>query len=878
LKDFLHQENITFQLVPPGVHRANAAERAIRTFKNHFIAGLSSTDSNFPLHLWDRLLPQAVLTLNLLRGSRINPNLSAWAQVHGTFDFDRTPIAPPGTRVLVHSKPGDRTTWAPHALDGWYIGPTLDHYRCHRVWMVDTRRERISDTLSWFPQQVRLPVASPQDLILSAATDLISALRNPLTHPFPSPLTETQSDALNTIADIVINTTTPPSTEAPPVSAPSTSSAPTAPAPVPTSVPATIPAPSPAPVPAPVPLSAPTATIPPTSDPAPVLRVSFSPGTKAAPTTAPTSRRSNRKRRKPNKLRDSIHTCAAALHSDTGELVEYQQLLRSSDGKLWEWSNIEEIARLAQGYPPKGIPLSAGTNTFFFIAVSAIPPGRTPTYLRIVVTDRPQKAQPRRVRFTVGGDRITYPGAVSTKTSSLATAKLLFNSVISTPGALFMTIDIKDFYLNTKMSHFEYMWINVRDIPAELFEYYKLAPLVKNGRVCVEIRRGMYGLPQAGRLANDELVIHLAAHGYIQSKHTPGLFTHTTRPISFCLVVDDFGVKYVGKEHAEHLQTVLSAKYQITSEWSGDLYLGLHLAWDYTNRTVDLSMPNYVEKALQRFNHVAPSAPQDSPHAWSKPVYGASTQFTPPEDTTEPLSPKAVTRLQEIIGVFLYYARAIDSSMLVALGSLAAAQSAATEATNIAAQQLMDYAHTHPSASVRYHSSEMILHVHSDASYLSEPKARSRAGGLFFLNGLADPASIAAGPKLNGAVHVNSIIMRNVLASATEAEVGALFHNAQEACILRQTLDELGHPQPATPIQTDNSCAEGILNDTVKQKRSKAIDMRYYWTRDRVEQQQFYIHWKKGTDNYADYFTKQHPPSHHNFIRPSYFHESPPVH
>jgi Reverse transcriptase (RNA-dependent DNA polymerase) len=357
-----------------------------------------------------------------------------------------------------------------------------------------------------------------------------------------------------------------------------------------------------------------------------------------------------------------------------------------------------------------------------------------------------------------------------------------------------MTMDIKDFYLNTNMAHFEYMWINVRDIPAELFQHYQLAPLVKNGRVCVEIRRGMYGLPQAGRLANDALVIHLASHGYIQSKHTPGLFTHISRPISFCLVVDDFGVKYEGKEHAEHLQSVLAAKYQITTNWSGDLYLGLHLKWNYNNQTVDLSMPNYVSKALQRFNHQAPLVPQLSPHAWTKPVYGASTQFTAPADTTAPLTPPQVTRPQEIIGVFLYYARAIDSSMLVALGSLAAAQSNATEATNIAALQLMDYAHTNPNASVRYHASDMILHIHSDASYLSEPKARSRAGGLFFLNGLAD--SIAAGPKLNGAIHVNSIIMRNVLASATEAEVGALFHNAQEACILRQTLDELGHKQP----------------------------------------------------------------------------------
>ena len=118
LKTFLRDDaHIDFQLVPPGNHRRNAAERAVRTAKNHLIAGLCSCNKDFPLHLWDELLPQAELTLNLLRGSRINPKLSAWAQVNGPFDFNRTPIAPPGIRVLAHEKPDNRTTWSPHALD-----------------------------------------------------------------------------------------------------------------------------------------------------------------------------------------------------------------------------------------------------------------------------------------------------------------------------------------------------------------------------------------------------------------------------------------------------------------------------------------------------------------------------------------------------------------------------------------------------------------------------------------------------------------------------------------------------------------------------------------------------------------------------------------
>ena len=114
LQQFMTSQGVDYQLAPPLVHRRNAAERSIRTFKNHFIATLCSTDKDFPLHLWDRLLPQALMTLNLLRGSRINPSLSAWAQVYGAFDYNRTPLAPPGTRVLVHDKPATRGTCGLH--------------------------------------------------------------------------------------------------------------------------------------------------------------------------------------------------------------------------------------------------------------------------------------------------------------------------------------------------------------------------------------------------------------------------------------------------------------------------------------------------------------------------------------------------------------------------------------------------------------------------------------------------------------------------------------------------------------------------------------------------------------------------------------------
>ena len=146
------------------------------TFKNHFIAGLCSVDPSFPLHLWDKLLPQAIITLNLLRPSRINPNLSAYAQLHGQFDFNRTPLAPPGTKVLAYIRPENRPSWAPHAREGFYVGPAMRHYCCHNVWTKSTGRTSIVDTLKWMPHNFRMPIANRKGLIVAAARDLTKAI------------------------------------------------------------------------------------------------------------------------------------------------------------------------------------------------------------------------------------------------------------------------------------------------------------------------------------------------------------------------------------------------------------------------------------------------------------------------------------------------------------------------------------------------------------------------------------------------------------------------------------------------------------------------------------------------------------------------------
>lgn len=874
LHEYMDSVQLEHQLVPPGQHRVNAAERAIRTLKNHLIAGFCTIDPIFPMHLWDRLVPQALLTLNLLRGSRINPKLSAYAQVFGQYSYNRNPIAPPGTHILIHEKPADRTTWAPHAVDAWYVGPAMKHYRCFRAWVWSTKKERTTDTLTWLPKTVAFPFPTPQQTIIDSTSKIIEALQATKTSPNSITPTANESELLIELGKLLRVY------KSPVTNVHGTSSTNNTASPTPVSQNNYI---------------ADTAT--PLRVQSPIVETTPIP---VSPDVTTTLRRSNRGYHPSYKKLQIMqsgnsaietnaeiqhvetinfsthstqyytqHFSGSALNCDTGKLVEYQQLLLTSDGPLWEHSGVEEWGRLAQGCPPSGIPVSAGTDTVHFIRRNAIPKNRKPTYPRIVVADRPQKEQTRRVRVTVGGDQIDYPGEVATKTSDLSTVKILINSTISTPGARFMTLDVKDFYLNTSMDRYEYMRVDIRTIPKAIIDYYNLLDIVENGYVYVEIRKGMYGLPQAGILANNELIILLEKHDYIQSKRTPGLFTHKTRPISFCLVVDDFGIKYEGKDNAEHLINILQQKYKITIDWAGDLYVGLKLDWDYVNKHVDISMPNYVEKALQRFNHTKPTKPQLSPFAWSTPKYGAKTQFAPLPDPSPSLPPDQVKRLQQIIGVFLYYARAVDSTMLVALGTLAASQTCATSNTNIAVQQFLDYAASFPQATVRYKASSMILHIHSDASYLSESKARSRAGGIFFLSDSPESGTV---PPLNGAIHITSVIMKNVLASAAEAELAALFFNAQDACTIQQTLTDLGHIQPPTPLQTDNNCANGIINGTVKQKRSKAIDMRFYWLCDRVEQQQFQVKWAPGITNLGDYFTKHHPATHHQSSRYMYLH------
>jgi hypothetical protein len=219
----------------------------------------------------------------------------------------------------------------------------------------------------------------------------------------------------------------------------------------------------------------------------------------------------------------------------------------------------------------------------------------------VVVDVQPNKEEVHRVRLTVGGNLIKYDGDVSTRSADLTTSKCLWNSVMFTTGAKYMCLDVKIFYLGTPMEHFEYLRIPMKLIPLEIITQHALLPLVSDGHIYIEVQKGMYGLPQAGILANILLAKRLAPRGYRQTKSTPGIWAHDTLPVTFSLVVDDVGVKYEDFTNAHHLINALEQHYTISKDWTGGLYCGITLHWDYLHHHVDLSMPGYITAMLHKY-------------------------------------------------------------------------------------------------------------------------------------------------------------------------------------------------------------------------------------------------------------------------------------
>jgi hypothetical protein len=595
LKQFMRQVNVDFQLVPPYNHQQNDAdERAIWIWKDYFVAGLASLHPNFPKHLWCHLIHQCTQTLNPMRPSRINPLLSAEAQLNGAFNYNKTPLAPPDTKVLIHETPNKCRTWAVHGTDGWYLGGAPEHYRCYRVYATKKRAERIAQTVEFF-------------FTLRKDASTIFCRRGHqghhrplLSHTKPSPCFPNfrswqQTNAGHLATGRYLRHHDPKHRE------------PALPPRVPTiptlhqrySTPAnSVTAAPPTPLRVRFPLTNALHLIEPDEhrimDPVPIRRSPrlHATGFHVVP---------------PDATANSVQPCTSdtshliyppaqahsVIHATTGQAMNYRFLIEGPGSALWLRSMVNNLGRLAQGVgsnrpAPDRI---TGTNTISFIPKTSVPKGRQVTYCK-------QEAR----------------------------------------------------------SRYEYMKIHISEIPDEIVQEYTLKPLATpDGWVYMESRKGFPGLKQAGRIADDRLTTHLVKSGYRPVPITPSLWTQDTRPIDFSPVVDDFGVKYVGTEHAMHLLEALRGLYMVTEDWAGTLFSGITIQWNYADKYVDISMPHYIPAMLHQFQHQKPAKHQGAPHSWTAPMYGALVQYATPSDDSPILSATKITTIQQKVGTLLYY-------------------------------------------------------------------------------------------------------------------------------------------------------------------------------------------------------------------------------
>jgi len=677
------------------------------------ISVLATTSTEFPMNMWDDLLPQIEITINTLRPYALDPSISAYCGVHGhNYDFKSHPIAPCGIKVLVHEP--NRSSWAAHGVRGFYLGPALAHYRCYNIFIPSTGAIRISNSVAWLPEKVKLPGSSAIDVLytaiqgIEAAFELFSCsgvlddARRTRFATLPSII----SNALTEAATIMLqsdNSTTQQQHQQPLTLYPEPDFRAPSHWPPHSHIDSNFNIPRPPgfePLPhqrvlnqyeqvqrvlnqdeqvqrvlnqdeqvqrVKTPLTGERDT--PSTQPHAVDNAATNINETAAVTPSPS--RPTRNRRLPERYRrdttlatlshmqsvqidntrESEVIEANAIHglTEDGDKLTYRKAMLGPDSKKWMIATEQEFNRL----------IHSGT-------MQAIQPCEQPDDRKKNTTYINPKVRQKigmdgetewRVRGTMGGDLISYSGDKAANVADMETVKIAINSVVSERAtgktAYLMTLDIKDYYLGTPFPTPEYVRIPMKLIPPIIIQQHALKDKIHKDSVIFQVNKCMYGLPQAGKL--ERLIAHLAEHGYTESSSVPCLFQNKERGTWFTLVVDDFLVKYTHKDHADHLIATLNKLYEIKIDYQCKKYLGYNIVFNDISRTVALSMPTYVPKMLARFVPEGFTRAVNSPAVYTPPSYGSKLQHEYKDNSTA-LDATEKRLLQEIVGSLLFYA------------------------------------------------------------------------------------------------------------------------------------------------------------------------------------------------------------------------------
>lgn len=899
VENYLEKElGIPVQYVPPGSHRTLPAERGIQSYKNHFISSVSHMHPDCPLQLWANFMPQIEVTLACLLPYSLDPKISSYEGIYGVkYDFNAHPMHPVGTLTLAFTPTTSREAWEPHGMKGFMLGPALKHYRSFRVHIIETGQERKTDTVDVFPTKVMLPGSSLGEILLKKLdenpndepkkTDKIDEIRNmikstqmlleqrvkPTSGPaIPTPKQRVQSTAphhltvstratkRHKVADstyelypkLMIN-----SAKRKKI------------------------------------LSHVGRTFKDNEDghTYQVQRVVKSKADKKNPPTAyyelaninehSNSRRMSEqdyeyqpcdeffilKRNGEHQYRGEEYEWLTSLNSVYHPTVDQQLLNLDDDGKpLTNRSALKSVHRADWlDEHAKEIKNLIKTGTIVPRTQTDQPRDRWKDTKHYSPQVKEKLAEDstvlRRVRGTFGGNNLDYPFPTTSPVADRTLINIHQQSVLADRKRTgedwrYMCADFKDYYLGSKLPRSEWLRISTKYMNEELL--IELQKYVVAGTVLFEVVGSMYGHPAAGLIAYTDLVTHLAAHGYYQSRLIPCLFMNQDKSITFTLVVDDIGIKYKHNAGAiKHLQKILAkpySKWDVKFDLTGSQYNGQRLQWNYQDSTLIKDVPAYMRQTAHELHPGEKIKSYNTPSRYVPPSYGK--QEAPTQSTAAPTTAAETKYIQKVHGKLLYYAMQADPSLEPAVIDISKQLASPTQDTLQDTKRLLGYAVHNPNRGILYTASDMEYRIQTDASHHRDPGSKSMAGGIHYLANTDDPPT-----KVNGATQtVCKTINTSVCASAAESEYAAQFINGIAGCHALNILNELGYPQNNTKIYSDNLVAKGIANDEITIRKSKAFHTRYHWIRDRVRQGQYKVVYLQGTKLLADFFTKPQPP------------------
>ena len=463
----------------------------------------------------------------------------------------------------------------------------------------------------------------------------------------------------------------------------------------------------------------------------------------------------------------------------------------------------------------------------------------------------------QRVRGTFDNRKAPTAFPVSHHPADGMTSKAWMNKIASEPNRINFTADLKDMYIKTPNPHLTYIWMPAKYLSADNIARFHLAPFIHADRLLLRVDKCLFGIPEAGALSKTFLdVTCLNKGGYWEDPLIAGVYTHRTNGTQFLLVTDDMNVLCDDETTKQHfLDTLKAANYDVTVDHKGEKWLG-RTVHRFPDR-VELTVPGYVAKLLARFPH-RNIKPCYTPMIYVPPNYKAPDAQRPTTDDSSPLTPAGILEAQQILGSALWYADAIESPILTACNDIGTEMADPRTSLDAKLDRLLGYLKAHPDSKLVYYGSDMVYHCSSDVSYLSVTKARSRAGGHGFF-GMHNAPTF-----LNGPVAPFSKVLDVVVSSAAEGEYGAAYLCARDAVYMRAVAKAIGYPQThPTILLCDNTTTVGLANDTVKIAKTKAVDMRFHWLRDRVRQGQFRVQWIAKERNISDFFTKALPTDAH---------------